>query len=202
MEEVLKQIEKKCKSMVCVSRKTRQNKKPVVGFPRADRLGQVLSLDLKLRHKKKPILYMIDCYSRLTLGQIIPNKTCEAVSLAVMRRWVGGGYPAPATFHSDCGGEFTGKELINLAENFNASVTTTAAYSPFQNGLNERGHSVVDRMMEIMMEDHKELDEEMALYWACYAKNSLQILVASVASSWSLEPTRHFRPTSTTNQRL
>ena len=175
MEAELVNIENSCKAKVCVTRKGKVSRKPVVALPRASQFGEVLTLDLKLRHKKRPILYMIDAYTRLTLGEIIENKECETVTCAIMKRWVGGGYPAPTTIHSDNGGEFSGKDMINLAENLNANVTTTAAYSPFQNGVNERGHAVVDCMMTIMMEENKELDEEVALFWSCYAKNSLHM---------------------------
>ena len=40
MGKVLKEIEGNCTSMVCVvRRRTRQNRRPVVSFPRADRVG-------------------------------------------------------------------------------------------------------------------------------------------------------------------
>ena len=176
MEDVLKKVEEKCKVLSCRLFPTRK-RKPVIAFPRATQVGQVLTLDLKIRTKKgkKDILYLIDGFSRLTLGELIPNKKPGTVAEVITRRWVGGGYGVPATLHSDNGGEFTGKDLINIAANFNANVTTTAGRTPYQNGLNERNHFTTDRMMEMILEDNPELDEEMALYWACNAKNCLQM---------------------------
>ena len=39
--------------------------------------------------------------------------------------------------HSDIGGEFSNDELRDVAANLNIKLTTTAAYSPHQNGINE-----------------------------------------------------------------
>ena len=173
MEEVLRQVEKQCTLVRC--RMPVRMARPVVAFSRATQVGQLLTLDLKIRHGKKPILYIIDGFSRLTLAEIIPNKYPRIVAEVLVRKWIGGGFPGPATLHSDNGGEFTGKDLISVAENINAMVTTTAGRTPYQNGQNERGHFVVDRKMELMIEETPELDEEIALYWACHAKNSLEM---------------------------
>ena len=171
MEKVLEKIQKEYTATVCRAKCTR----PVVAFPRATQFGEILSLDLKIRDKKKDILYLIDCFSRLTLAEMIKDKKAITIAEVVMRRWVGSGYPLPACLHSDNSGEFTGSMMISLAENLNCQVTTSAGRTPYQNGINERGHAVVDRMMEIIIEDNREITEEMALYWACYAKNSLQM---------------------------
>ena len=78
------------------------------------------------------------------------------------------------TIHSDRGGEFTNKELTELAEYLNVKQTATAAASPNQNGMNERNHAVVDRMMTKMMDADKLMKPEVALCWSLNAKNSLQ----------------------------
>ena len=174
MEEILCEIETKCSNVKC-HLKSGRSTKPVVAMPRATRLNQLMTLDLKVRHKKRPILYIIDCFTRLTVAEIIENKKPKTVAEVIIRRWVGSGYGTPAAIHSDNGKEFTGQELVKVAEYINAMATTTAGYTPYQNGLNERGHSVVDRMMELMMESEPKLDKEICLYWAVNAKNCLQM---------------------------
>ena len=68
-------IEKKCKVNDCRSRAGGQRgRKPAVCCPRALRVGQSVAMDLKVRHGKKPILYIVDQFSRFTLGVIIRNK--------------------------------------------------------------------------------------------------------------------------------
>ena len=90
-----------------------------------------------------------------------------------MRKWISV-FGVMETLHADRGGEFTNKELTELAEYLNIKQTATAAASPNQNGMNERNHAVVDRMMSKMMDADTSLDPEVALCWSLNAKNSLQ----------------------------
>ena len=46
-------------------------------------------MDLKIRHGKKPILYMVDQFSRFTLGVVIKNKELSTVSEAAIPYWIG-----------------------------------------------------------------------------------------------------------------
>ena len=52
---------------------------------------------------------------------------------------------------------------------------TTAAFSPFQNGLCERNHAVVDNMLKKMVDSCPRTPIEVPLAWANMAKNSLQM---------------------------
>ena len=175
MMTVLEKVEKKCEAKICKLGGKGRNHKPVVAFPRATCFAEIVTLDLKIRHKKRPILYLIDMFTRFTVASILKDKTAATVAEVVMTKWVGSSYPVPACFHSDNGKEFCGKMLITVAEQFNAMVTTTAGRTPYQNGHNERGHSIVDRKMEILLEENKWMDEETALCWAVHAKNSMQM---------------------------
>ena len=49
--------------------------------------------------------------------------------------------------HSDRGGEFCCEELTEIAEYLGVRSTSTAAYSPNQNGTNERNHAICDNMI-------------------------------------------------------
>ena len=51
---------------------------------------------------------------------------------------------------------------------------TTAAEAPWQNGICERNHAVVDNILSRIVADFPSMDIETALAWACSAKNSLQ----------------------------
>ena len=88
MEEILGEIEDKCPVLKC-QLKSGRSTKPVVAMPRATRLNQLMTLDLKVRHNKGPILYIIDCFTRLTVAEIIPNKRPKTVAEVIIRRWVG-----------------------------------------------------------------------------------------------------------------
>ena len=76
--------------------------------------------------------------------------------------------------HSDIGGEFSNSLLEDVASKLGVEQTTTASYSPQQNGLNEQIHSVVDIMITRMLLSDSSLEPEMALLWALNAKNSLE----------------------------
>ena len=78
------------------------------------------------------------------------------------------------TIHSDRGGEFNCQELADIAEYLGVRSTFTAAYSPNQNGLNERNHATCDRMMDKMLTEEPGLSPQTALMWAVLAKNTLE----------------------------
>ncbi|CAC5379708.1 unnamed protein product [Mytilus coruscus] len=63
--------------------------------------------------------------------------------------------------------------------NLNIEVINTAAYSPFQNGICERNHAVVDDCVAKILEDQPKLNLEIALAWAVNAKNSLSMAESS-----------------------
>ena len=116
MEEILFEIEKNCKVNDCRSRAGGQRgRKPAVSFPRATRVGQSVAMDLKVRHNKGPILYMVDQFSRFTLGVILRNKELTTVSEAVITHWIGAGYPMIKNIHTDNGGEFCGEVANKVA---------------------------------------------------------------------------------------
>ena len=70
------------------------------------------------------------------------------------------------TVHSDRGGEFNNEELTQIAEYLGVRCTSTAAYSPHQNGINERNHAVCDMMIKKMRMEDPSLSIEVALTWA------------------------------------
>ena len=57
----------------------------------------------------------------------------------------------------------------------NVEKLTTAAESPFQNGLCERNHAVVDTMLQKMCFQNPKTSHDVLLCWANMAKNSLQM---------------------------
>ena len=101
----------------------------------------MVTLDLVLGAKVKPILFLIDWHSRLTVGREIPNKRSESVAKVILKCWVGVGYGAPGCLYSDQGGEFSGKGIHDADRLFGKAASTTSGYSPFSNGLNEKNQN-------------------------------------------------------------
>ena len=176
MGDILNDIEKKCKVNDCRSRAGGQRgRRPVVSFPKAFRVGQSVAMDLKIRHNKRPILYMVDQFSRFTLGVVLRDKQLTTVTEAVITHWIGAGYPRMKNIHTDNGGDFCGDTSNKVASIIGATRTTTAGRTPYQNGMCERIHQVLDHMMERVMEEDPKIPEKVALAWAVNAHNNMNM---------------------------
>ena len=73
----------------------------------------------------------------------------------------------------DNGGEFVNAKMMAICETFSIKFLTTGAYSPNQNGLCEKNHQLVDKMIAKMMNDDKNLKFPEALSSVVLAKNTL-----------------------------
>ena len=81
----------------------------------------------------------------------------------------------PKKFFVDNGGEFN-NDFRSLCENVNICILTTAAESPWHNGLIERHNAIVGYTVTKTMEDAG-CDLELTLSWAVAAKNSLKNVI-------------------------
>ena len=75
-------------------------------------------------------------------------------------------------FLSDNGGEFVNEEFNEMAEKFNITVLTTAAESPWSNGLCEKHNGIIGDMIHKTMNDGVH-DLELAIHWCISSKNAL-----------------------------
>ena len=66
-------------------------------------------------------------------------------------------------------------EMLEVCSILNVETMTTAAESPFQNGLCERNHTVIDNMLTKMEEQCPDTPIEVLLCWASMEKNTLQM---------------------------
>ncbi len=154
----------------CIFKK-RLPDRPSVAFPMANDFNQCVAMDLKI-WKGKPILYMIDCFTRYTVATFLKSKTPEEVVRAFMTHWVRY-FQKPREIITDQGNEFTGSIMMEAMSKLDIICHTTAAYSPWSNGLCERNHYLVDNILLRILIDFPDMDLETALAWACVAKNSL-----------------------------
>ena len=171
--EALIKIENTCESC---NRSKRRIPRPKCSIPRVEGPNEILSIDLKewtMKGKKQYICYLIDMFSRLTSGSFIRNKNPDTIVDCILLNWVKH-YGLMKSIHSDIGGEFSNNLMEEVANKLGVELTTTAAYSPQQNGINERNHAVVDMMVTRMLASDKHLPPHIALAWALNAKNSLE----------------------------
>ena len=148
---------------------------PLTSLPRATEFNQVVTIDLKdyKDGEYNFICYLVDWHSKLTVGEQVKNKEMITIAEVILRKWCAVFGGRPDTLHSDRGKEFNNELLTLVAEYLGIRTTLTAAYSPQQNGVNERNHAVVDHMMKRMMLEDPTMSVSTALTWALVAKNTL-----------------------------
>ncbi|MES9884882.1 MAG: transposase family protein [Sedimenticola sp.] len=120
-------------------------------------------------------LHLIDMATRFSIAALINRKTPEVITEKIMTVLIGSGMGSPKKFLAGNGGEFANETFRDMCHNLNIEVLNTAAYSPWQNGLCERNHAVVDDCVVKILEDQPNLKLEVALL-AVNAKNSLSMV--------------------------
>ena len=170
--DVLKKVCESCK--ICQEyKKTPQ--RPVVGLSMAHRLNETVAMDLKEWKEgssKTWFLHMVDHATRYSASSVIKSKRKDVIVAQIFNIWVKiFGYPNKILV--DNGGEFDNGEFQDFCENLNIKIKTTAAESPWSNGLVERHNGIIGESVTKIMNEVK-CDLSVALSWAVSAKNSLQ----------------------------
>ena len=144
--------------------------RPSVSFPLASVFNEVVALDLKFVDQEI-ILHMIDHATRFSQACVITNKKKQTIVQALLDNWIAIFGP-PGKYLTDNGGEFVNDEMVQLAEKFNITLMTTAAESPWSNGLCERHNAV---LAELIIKGKREynISTKTALPWAVSVKNTL-----------------------------
>lgn len=147
--------------------------KPVVSFPMASEFNETIAMDLKIyKNNSIYILHIIDHLTRFSAGAVIRSKKGSVIIEAFFKSWIAVFGP-PRKVLSDNGGEFANEEFLDLCQNLNINFQTTAAESPWSNGLVERHNAIIGEAVAKIVEDvHCSVD--VAVCWAVHAKNSLQ----------------------------
>jgi hypothetical protein len=147
--------------------------RPVVAMPMARTFNEKVCMDLKSWNGRW-ILHLVDMFSRYTISVFVPRKDSTAILCAIIDNWISY-FGIMQGIFSDNGGEFRNDELRELSSVLNFSIQTTAADSPFQNGLCEKNHAIVDLILSKLKADYPHIKVEILLRWANMAKNSLQM---------------------------
>jgi transposase InsO family protein len=175
-EEYLTLIDEVSKNCQICKKYKRTPARPVVSLPLATEFNEAVAMDLKKWKDGVYLLHLIDMATRFSLACVIHDKTPATITNQVMTKWVGSGLGTPKKFLADNGGEFANEEYKDMCENLNVECLHTAAYSPWQNGLCERNHAVVDDCVSKILEDNPNMSLEVAITWAINSKNSLQMV--------------------------
>ena len=148
--------------------------KPQTCLPWADSFNQTIALDLKFLDSEI-ILHCVDLLTRFSAATLITNKTKETVGSAFMKMWFGI-FGIPEQTLCDNGKEFCNKDFLDMCQNLNINMKTTAAFAPFSNGIVERHNGILAEMTKKIKEDVG-CSTSIALCWALQAKNSMSNVV-------------------------
>ena len=155
----------------CIKLK-RSPHKPAVGFPLTTEFNETVAVDLhELEKSKTWYLHIIDEFTRFSAGAIIHSKKATVFVKKFIQCWISV-FGAPRKLFSDNGGEFINNEVHDMCENFNMEIKTTAAYSPWSNGLLECHYYTLTEMI-LKIKADRQCDWETPLNWALMAKHCL-----------------------------
>jgi len=167
LEKAIRSVSDTCKT--CCKFK-RPNPRPVVSIPMATKFNETIAMDLKVWGKFY-FLVLIDLATRYCTATLITNKCASTIIKGVFLGWIAV-FGAPAKILSDNGCEFSNSEMREMGEAFNIKIMTTAAESPWSNGICERQNAVIGDSVRKIMAD-AQCDLEVALAWAISARNAL-----------------------------
>ena len=168
--ELHNEIENAVKNCETCQKYKKSPPRPIVGLPMATRFQEIVAMDLKF-YQGNTILHVIDHLTRLSNAILIPDKQPKTIINALLTHWIAI-YGSSEKFLFDNGGEFANEDMINMAERFGITIKTTAAESPWSNGLVERHNQILANMLNKVIDDTK-CGLEIALVWCVNAKNSL-----------------------------
>lgn len=149
----------------------REAPKPKTCLPLADKFNQTVAMDLKFLDSKEIVLHCIDLLTRFSTAIIIPDKTQETIVENFCKSWVAI-FGRPEQTLVDNGREFCNQDLTDLCQNLMININTTAAFSPWSNGVVERHNGLLAEMIYKIKEDVN-CNSTIALCWAVNAKNNM-----------------------------
>ena len=126
-------------------------------------------MDLKVWNNSY-FLVIVDLATRFCTATVITNKMPHTIIKGLFVSWITI-FGAPKKILTDGGGEFNNTEMRALGEAFTIKIITTAAESPWSNGVCERLNGVLGNLVMKILDDEK-CDIQMALAWAVSARNA------------------------------
>ena len=166
LEKEVNNISQKC--ITCIKFK-KKNPRPVVCMPMANEFNEIIAIDLKIWGNHF-FLVIVDLATRFCTASVISNKLPSTIIKNLFVSWITI-FGAPKRILSDNGGEFDNPEMRALGEAFNITIKTTAAESPWSNGICERLNGVLGTLVNKILDDVN-CNIQMALAWAVSARNA------------------------------
>ena len=143
LQNEIKNITEKCQ--ICKIYK-KPPLRPIVSLPMASYFQETVVMDLRI-YQGQNILHLINLCTRPSAAAFIPDKNRETIMEHIFRIWITV-YGTPQKSLTDNGGEFAKSELLEMADHLSVTVHTTAAESPWSNGVVERNNQILTHMMD------------------------------------------------------
>ena len=137
----------------------------------AYKFNETISVDLKVWKVNLYFLVIVDIATRYCSTVVIQVKKPKTIIKGPFLTWISR-FDAPHKLLSDNGGEFNNVDMRQLGEYFNMEIMTTAAQSPWSNGIRERQNALIGDLVNKILLDTS-CDTETALAWAISARNAL-----------------------------
>ena len=169
-EEFFKLIEEVEKTYDICCKYKRPPSKPIVCFPLSKEFNESVVMDIKYRENHL-VLHLIDHATRFSSAAIIRSKRKDTIISKVFQIWIFIFGP-PKQILTDNGGEFTSDDFSETGEKLNTTIKTTAAESPWSNGINERHNAIIGNMAEKIHNETK-CSMDIAIASAVSSKNAL-----------------------------
>ena len=170
LEDLLDRLDDSCS----ICKKYRRPKpRPVVGFPMAKTFNETVGMYLKeCSHSPKIwFLHLVDHATCHSASCVIYTKRKQEIIKKIFQIWISI-FGSAKKFLVDNGGEFDNDEFRSLCENVNIGICTTAAESPWSNGIVERHNATRGFSVQKIMDDLK-CDLSLPVAWNVSAKNAL-----------------------------
>ena len=164
-----KEVLSNSKYCITCTKFKKPSSRPVVCLPMAKEFNETVSMDLKV-WKQCYFLVIVDLATRFCTATVVNNKQPSTIIKGLFVSWITI-FGAPKRILTDGGGEFNNAEMRALGEAFNIKIITTAAESPWSNGVCERLNGVLGNLVMKILDD-KNCDIQMALAWAVSARNA------------------------------
>ena len=119
----------------------------------ASNFQEAVAMNFKFCHGKI-LLHIIDHCTRLPASTVVLNKNPDTIIKAIFKIQISV-YGSAEKFLTDNGGEFAKDNFIQLCESFGITVKTTAAESPWNNGLVEHHNLILSGMLDKILHENK-----------------------------------------------
>lgn len=166
--EILK-LDKECEHCL---RYKKDPAKPKVSIWSPSEVNEVVAMDLKFLDNGLIMFHAIDLFSRFSLTRLVKDKNAETIMTAFFETWVTL-MGRPMKILIDNGGEFSNAVMTAACEDLGVELRTTAAHSPFSNGVCERHNGIIADAYYKLKDEMPRTDPAIILAWATNGKNSL-----------------------------